>query len=91
MTSERRDVLHSWCVQAEWDAPTVTGGTGAFFHDENGRRYWLQTIARGDVSRTVKLPAAVEVDRIRAHVADGMLVLTMPKLAESKVHKIAIE
>jgi len=59
--------------------------------DENGRRYWLQTIARGDVSRTVKLPAAVEVDRIRAHVADGMLVLTMPKLAESKVHKIAIE
>ncbi|MCG6919596.1 MAG: aminotransferase class III-fold pyridoxal phosphate-dependent enzyme [Acidobacteria bacterium] len=39
MTSERRDVLHSWCVQAEWDAPTVTGGTGAFFHDENGRRY----------------------------------------------------
>ncbi len=59
--------------------------------EENGRRYWLQSIPRGDVSRTVKLPAAVEVDRIRAHVADGMLVLTMPKLAESKVHKITIE
>jgi len=39
MTSERQSVLHSWCVQAEWNAPTVTGGEGAFFRDEHGRRY----------------------------------------------------
>jgi taurine---2-oxoglutarate transaminase len=39
MTEERRSVLHSWCVQADWDAPTVTGGEGAFFGDEHGRRY----------------------------------------------------
>ena len=58
--------------------------------DEDNRRYWLQSIPRGDVSRTVKLPAAVEVDKIQAHVVDGMLTLTMPKLAEAKVHKIAI-
>jgi len=57
---------------------------------EEERRYWLQGIPRGDMSRTVKLPAAVEVDRIEAHVADGMLRLSMPKLAEAKVHKIAI-
>lgn len=57
---------------------------------EDGRRYWLQSIPRGDVSRTVKLPAAVEVDKIEARVADGMLQLTMPKLAEAKVHKIAV-
>jgi taurine--2-oxoglutarate transaminase len=38
-TDERRSVLHSWCIQAEWDAPTVTGGEGAFFRDEDGRRY----------------------------------------------------
>ncbi len=57
---------------------------------DDGRRYWLQSIPRGDMSRTVKLPAAVEVDKIKAHVADGMLQLTMPKLAEAKVHKIAI-
>lgn len=58
--------------------------------EEDNRRYWLQSIPRGDVSRTVKLPAAVEVDKIHAHVVDGMLTLTMPKLAEAKVHKIAI-
>ncbi|HUL79843.1 MAG TPA: aminotransferase class III-fold pyridoxal phosphate-dependent enzyme [Vicinamibacteria bacterium] len=39
MTLERESVLHSWCVQAEWNAPTVAGGEGAFFWDEQGRRY----------------------------------------------------
>jgi taurine--2-oxoglutarate transaminase len=39
MPPERETVLHSWCVQADWDAPTVTGGEGAFFRDEQGRRY----------------------------------------------------
>jgi taurine---2-oxoglutarate transaminase len=39
MTDERHSVLHSWCVQADWDAPTVVGGEGAFFRDEQGRRY----------------------------------------------------
>jgi taurine---2-oxoglutarate transaminase len=39
MTDERRSVLHSWCVQADWSAPTVAGGEGAFFQDERGKRY----------------------------------------------------
>jgi taurine---2-oxoglutarate transaminase len=39
MIEERHSVLHSWCVQADWDAPAVTGGEGAFFRDEHGRRY----------------------------------------------------
>ena len=39
MSAERRSVLHSWCVQAEWDAPTVTGGEGARFRDDAGRVY----------------------------------------------------
>lgn len=39
MTGERSSVLHSWCVQAEWDAPTIVGGEGAWFWDEAGRRY----------------------------------------------------
>ncbi len=35
--SERLSVLHSWCVQAEWEAPTVVGGQGARFFLEDGR------------------------------------------------------
>ncbi|HEU0310793.1 MAG TPA: aminotransferase class III-fold pyridoxal phosphate-dependent enzyme [Sphingomicrobium sp.] len=30
-------MLHSWCVQAEWDAPTVVGGAGAHFFVEGGQ------------------------------------------------------
>lgn len=39
MTSERDDVLHSWCVQADWNAPTIVAGEGAHFIDVSGRRY----------------------------------------------------
>jgi taurine--2-oxoglutarate transaminase len=39
MISERFSVLHSWCVQADWDAPTIVGGRGAWFWDADGRRY----------------------------------------------------
>ncbi|MBS0373427.1 MAG: aminotransferase class III-fold pyridoxal phosphate-dependent enzyme [Proteobacteria bacterium] len=39
MTTEREDVLHSWCVQADWDAPTIVGGAGARLFDSAGRSY----------------------------------------------------
>ncbi len=37
MVAERKSVLHSWCVQSQWDAPTVVGGAGARLHLEDGR------------------------------------------------------
>lgn len=39
MIPERLSVMHSWCVQADWDAPTIVGGKGAWFWDSDGRRY----------------------------------------------------
>ncbi|MBK6452448.1 MAG: aminotransferase class III-fold pyridoxal phosphate-dependent enzyme [Proteobacteria bacterium] len=38
MTAERDTVLHSWCAQSSWNAPTVVGGAGAWLHLEDGRR-----------------------------------------------------
>ncbi|HEY5810994.1 MAG TPA: aminotransferase class III-fold pyridoxal phosphate-dependent enzyme, partial [Povalibacter sp.] len=38
MTSEQQTVLHSWCKQSEWSAPTIVGGAGAWIHTEDGRR-----------------------------------------------------
>jgi taurine--2-oxoglutarate transaminase len=38
MTAERATVLHSWCAQSAWNAPTVVGGAGAWLHLEDGRR-----------------------------------------------------
>jgi taurine---2-oxoglutarate transaminase len=34
---EGQTVLHSWCVQNEWDAPTIVGGEGARLHSADGR------------------------------------------------------
>jgi len=34
---EQETVLHSWCRQTEWNAPTVVGGAGARFFIEDGR------------------------------------------------------
>lgn len=33
---ERRTVLHSWCVQADWNAPTIVGGSGARLFTADG-------------------------------------------------------
>jgi len=34
---ERETVLHSWCIQTEWNAPTVIGGDGARLFTADGR------------------------------------------------------
>src|SRR5246127_3336168 len=34
---ERETVLHSWCVQSEWNAPTIVGGEGARLFTDDGR------------------------------------------------------
>ncbi len=60
------------------------------FEEVRDRRYWLQTIPRGELTRTVRLPASVDIDAIDAKVHDGMLLLTMPKVPEAKVKKIAV-
>ena len=39
MIPERESVLHSWCVQADWHAPTIVGGAGAHFWDAAGNDY----------------------------------------------------
>ena len=38
LIDERQSVLHSWCVQSQWSAPTVVGGDGAWLVLEGGRR-----------------------------------------------------
>jgi HSP20 family protein len=55
------------------------------------RRYWLQTIPRGEFNRTVNLPANVDLDSVHAKVEHGLLRLTMPKVAEAKARKITID
>ena len=36
--SERETVMHSWCRQTDWNAPTIVGGSGAWLHTADGGR-----------------------------------------------------
>ena len=58
--------------------------------DNQERRYWLQTIPRGQFSRTVSLPAGVDLENVQARVNEGLLTLTMPKAVSAKVRKIEV-
>jgi HSP20 family protein len=68
---------------------TITGTLPALLEDEK-RRYWLQSIPHGQFSRTFTLPVTVETEGIEATVRDGLLSLTMPKVAQARARKIAI-
>jgi len=37
MLAEAQTVLHTWCRQSEWAAPTITGGRGAHLFTDDGR------------------------------------------------------
>jgi taurine--2-oxoglutarate transaminase len=37
VNAEATSVLHSWCIQAQWNAPTVVGGSGARLQLADGR------------------------------------------------------
>jgi taurine---2-oxoglutarate transaminase len=37
MAAERDTVMHTWCVQLEWNAPTIVGGAGARLFTSEGR------------------------------------------------------
>lgn len=65
-------------------------GTLPNISDNEERRYWLQTIPRGQFSRTVSLPAGVDLDNVEARVHEGLLTLTMPKAASARARKIEI-
>ncbi len=36
MIPEAQAVLHTWCRQTDWNAPTITGGAGAYLYTEDG-------------------------------------------------------
>lgn len=58
--------------------------------EDETRRYWVQSIPRGEFRRTVTLPTTVEVDEVEATATGGVLRLHMPKVCEARVRKIAV-
>ncbi|MBN8428203.1 MAG: aminotransferase class III-fold pyridoxal phosphate-dependent enzyme [Xanthomonadales bacterium] len=66
MIDERDCVLHSWCVQDQWQAPTIVGGRGARFWAADGRE-WLDMSSLAECSHLGhQHPRVVEAIRNQA-------------------------
>jgi len=55
----------------------------------DGRLLWQERTV-GKLSRTIQLPQAVDADAVKATYVNGVLQLTMQKLAATKTKKITV-
>ena len=58
--------------------------------EEKGE-YWRCEIGSGEFIRNVALPCAIDGSKASAHLKDGMLELTLPKVEKSKRHTVKID
>ena len=69
---------------------TIKGTTSQEEKEERGDYYRCE-MSRGSYSRTLRLPADINEDKVKAKYKDGILELTLKKLEETKRQTIKIE
>ena len=61
---------------------------GQFAEDEN--EYLLQELPGGSFRRELRLPSALEADKVEAKIEDGILNLRLPKAESARPKKIKV-
>lgn len=69
---------------------TIKGKVMREAKEEKGEYYRCE-IGSGEFSRTMILPCAVDAAKARAHLKDGVLELTLPKVEKSRRHSVRID
>jgi len=69
---------------------TIKGSFRREDREEKGE-FFRAEIARGEFSRTLNLPSAVDAEKSKATFRDGILELQMPKVSKSKRRRIEID
>lgn len=79
-------------VAIEKNAATLQGHYGyALDEDEAERVVWYRReIGPGHFAEALPLPVEVEADRATAVFADGILTLTMPKVAQARSRRVPV-
>lgn len=65
-------------------------GKAAPRQDESKTAYLLREYGVGDYQRELNVTESIDVDRITADAADGVLVIKLPKAAAAKPRKIEV-
>lgn len=58
--------------------------------EQEGATYFRRERPRGEFSRTIQLPTAVDADRVEADLKQGVLTLTLPKSEAARRRKIQV-
>jgi HSP20 family protein len=58
---------------------------------ETKRDYHRVERSYGTFTRTVRLPAAVDTDKVEATFKEGVLTITMPKREQTKTRKVKVD
>jgi len=61
---------------------------GEFPADES--EYLLQELPNGSFRRELRLPSAIDSEKVEAKIADGILTLRLPKAESARPRKIKI-
>jgi len=69
---------------------TIKGVTS---HEEKSEKgdYFRREISRGEFSRTIALPAEVDLAKVKAAFENGVLTVTLPKLEQAKRLNVKVE
>lgn len=62
---------------------------GEYQADEN--EYLMRELPSGSFARTLRLPSAIEADSVEAKIADGVLMLKLPKAESARPKKIQVK
>ncbi len=77
-------------ISVEGDHVRVTGSREEQKETED-RDYYAKEIRRGSFERIIHLPAAVDREKTRAEIHEGVLKITLPKKSKAEAHKVKVE
>jgi HSP20 family protein len=66
-------------------------GTRKEVHETENREYHTKEIRRGSFERILRLPEAVEREKTRAEIRDGVLRIELPLKRQAESHKVTVE
>jgi HSP20 family protein len=72
------------------DVLTIKAASKEEAEEEKGG-YHRREISRGELRRSIRLPANVDAEKVKARFADGIPELNLPKVAPTARHSIKVD